>query len=216
MKSEAIDLPGHGERRKLSWLVSWRQYIEAVRYAAATFDTPPIVVGHSMGGGVIAGAAELAPGLFRALVYVSAFVPLHGESIAALAKTEPPNPNVRFRLSRGEVYFEPQDAASLFFHDCSQPEQWAALVQPQPIRPVGTAIRLSADRYGAIPRHYICCDNDRALSPAFQQRMIERTPMQSVSHMDCGHSPFLADPEGLADLLAGIRDGASPPVEPAG
>jgi len=206
VESSAIDLPGHGDRRRLSWLVRWQAYIEAVHAAVAACKVPPIVVGHSMGGGVVSGAAELAPEIFKALVYVAAFVPLDGESISDLAKTEPPARGLKPRLIRGEVYYEPDEAASLFFHDVNDAERWAALVQPQPIRPVRTAIHLTSERYGSVPRYYVACDRDRALSPAFQQRMISRTPMKQVFRMDSGHSPFLSDPDRLAAILAQIAD----------
>ncbi|MEG3126000.1 alpha/beta fold hydrolase [Sphingomonas sp. GB1N7] len=205
--SVALDLPGHGYRRRLSWMVRWRAYIDAVHDAVAQYDVPPIVVGHSMGGGVISGAAELAPELFGALVYIAAFVPLDGESISDLAKTEPPAPGLKPRLSRGEVYYEPDDASSLFFHDVPDAGSWGAMVQPQPIRPVRTPIRLTSGRYGSVPRYYVACNSDRALSPAFQQRMIDRTPMRRVFRMESGHSPFLSDPQRLAAILEEIIDG---------
>lgn len=204
IESVAIDLPGHGERRRLSWLIRWQAYIDAVRDAVAAFDVPPIVVGHSMGGGVIGGAAELAPELFRALVYVAAFVPLDGESIGGLAKQEAAAPGLKPRMTRGDVYFEHRDTAGLFFHDVPDADRWAAMVQPQPIRPTRTPIRVTPERYGSLPRFYVKCDLDRALSPSFQQRMIDRTPMRRVFRMNSGHSPFLSDPDRLAAILAEI------------
>lgn len=206
LESSAIDLPGHGDRRRSSWLVRWRDYIEAVHAAVAACKVPPIVVGHSMGGGVVSGAAELSPGSFKALVYVAAFVPIAGESISDLARAEPPARAPKPRLARGEVYYEPDDAASLFFHDVDDAGRWAAQVQPQPMRPARTAIRLTPERFGTVPRYYVACDRDRAISPAFQQRMIERTAMRQVFRMDSGHSPFLSNPDRLAAILAQIAD----------
>lgn len=206
IESVAIDLPGHGDRQRLSWLVRWRAYVDAVRAAVESCNVRPIIVGHSMGGGVISGTAELVPESIRALVYVAAFVPIDGESIADMAKSDPATPGLLPRLSRGEVYFKPNDAAALFFHDVADPDFWAAQVQPQPIRPVRTPIRLTPERFGSLPRYYVACDRDRAISPSSQQRMIERLPMRRVFRMESGHSPFLSDPDRLAAILAQIAD----------
>jgi pimeloyl-ACP methyl ester carboxylesterase len=51
----ALDLRGHGSspsRGRLS-TTRMRSYVADVAEAAATFDTPPVVVGHSMGGMVV-------------------------------------------------------------------------------------------------------------------------------------------------------------------
>jgi pimeloyl-ACP methyl ester carboxylesterase len=208
--SVAIELPGHGVKRGSSWLVSWRQYVEVVREALAGYEVPPMVVGHSMGGGVITDAAGSAPALFGALVYVAAFVPHPGESVAALAKSDRSGLRPKPRLLRGEVYVEPRDGEAHFFHDCPNPERWSALLQPEPIRPVGAKVAPVAEGFAAVPRHFILCEKDRALSPAFQQRMIDRTAMTSVHRMNCGHSPFISDPDQLAAILSGIRNSLAP------
>lgn len=205
IRSVAIDLPGHGARRRLPWLVRWRDYIEAVRDAAVEFDVPPIVVGHSMGGGVITGAAELEPDLFAALVYVAAFVPQQGESILALAKQDRPMPGLRAHPLRGEIQVPPDDAIRNFFHDCQAADHWAGLVQPQPFRPTRTGVQVTPERQSSIPRYYVNCRQDRAISSEFQLFMARRSAMRRIFEMDCGHSPFLAAPDRLAAILAEIR-----------
>jgi alpha-beta hydrolase superfamily lysophospholipase len=66
----ALDLRGHGDSEgRVKW-ASFSGYVDDVRQVAETFATPPVLVGHSMGGGVVqkylgrhraAGAVLLAP-----------------------------------------------------------------------------------------------------------------------------------------------------------
>lgn len=60
----ALDLPEHGEKftgvRQQRWL-SVRDYVTAVSDYAATLPTPPIVIGHSMGGFVVQKYLEQHP-----------------------------------------------------------------------------------------------------------------------------------------------------------
>jgi pimeloyl-ACP methyl ester carboxylesterase len=46
-----------------------------------------VLVGHSLGGQAMALMAELQPGLFRRLVYVSCLIPLPGQNVAQMMGT---------------------------------------------------------------------------------------------------------------------------------
>jgi pimeloyl-ACP methyl ester carboxylesterase len=61
-----------------------------------------------------------------------------------------------------------------------------------------------------VPRAYILCSEDRAISPAMQRRMLERVPCDPVVELACGHSPFLSQPDHLADTLVGIAAARTP------
>lgn len=204
LRSVAIDLPGHGARRRPSWLTTWRAYAKAVHDAAAEFATPPLVVGHSMGGGVMTAAAELAPERFAALVYVAAFVPQDGESIGALARRTPALPGLRPRPLHGDIVVTAEAGRETFFHDCPDSEDWTRRLQPQPLRPTLTPVRTTPQRAGSRKRYYVYCRHDRALPLEFQQAMVEKAPMRRTFEMTTGHSPFLANPAELAGILAQV------------
>jgi hypothetical protein len=55
-----------------------------------------------------------------------------------------------------------------------------------------------------VPRVYVACLRDRAISPAVQQRMYEARPCQRVLTLDTDHSPFYSAPEPLAAHLAAL------------
>lgn len=66
----AIDLTGHGdsERREAYDSMIWSQ--EVIEVAAALIDGPPILVGHSMGGGISLAAAAEYPDIVAALMVI--------------------------------------------------------------------------------------------------------------------------------------------------
>src|SRR4051812_36806981 len=68
-------------------LTSLAADVDATRQALAKQDGKTVLVGHSWGGVVITQAGDDAK--VSALVYVSAFAPDVGESLAALAKNGP-------------------------------------------------------------------------------------------------------------------------------
>jgi pimeloyl-ACP methyl ester carboxylesterase len=68
-------------------------------------------------------------------------------------------------------------------------------------------VRLSAARFGAVPRDYIECSADRAISLARQRRMQAVWPVERVRTLAAGHSPFLSAPAALAEALIGLAAG---------
>lgn len=65
----ALDLRGHGDSAgRVKW-ASFSGYVDDVREVAETFATPPVLVGHSMGGGVVQkymGRCRAAAGILLA------------------------------------------------------------------------------------------------------------------------------------------------------
>ena len=75
------------------------------------------------------------------------------------------------------------------------------LLEPEPNWPGFTPLRLSESRYGRVPKVYIECTQDRAVTPMLQRMMLRDTPCDRVFSMDTSHSPFFSQPDGLVDLL---------------
>src|SRR5688572_19586009 len=70
--ARAIDLPGHGQDRTPVAQITLDSYVGAV---LAAIDTPPILVGHSLGGITLTATAERAPERITRLVYLCAWLP---------------------------------------------------------------------------------------------------------------------------------------------
>ena len=61
---------------------------------------------------------------------------------------------------------------------------------------------MTPDRALQVPRRYIRCANDRTIPPEWQTTMTDDWPAAHVTTMQTSHSPFLADPVGLAAHLS--------------
>lgn len=89
------------------------------------------------------------------------------------------------------------------YHDCGDEitELANVLLQPEPNWPGFTALRLSREHYGRVPRVYIECLQDRAVSLKLQRQMLAETPCDAVFTLDSSHSPFFSQPQALARLM---------------
>jgi len=202
----AIDLPGHAPGSRAGWRISFRHYVDAVCGTARDMNPPIVLAGHSMGGMVITAAAEAHPELFSSLIYVTAFLPSDGDNLFDLASADEASITlsaVQFHRVRGNATIDPEKMKDVFYHDCEdrQIDTARKSLVPQPLCPVTTAVHPTEGRWGSIPRHYVFCTEDRAITHAYQKGMVERHPCEKTATLNCGHSPFFAKTEELADAL---------------
>jgi pimeloyl-ACP methyl ester carboxylesterase len=192
-------------------------YRQQVAQVVAAQAAPVVLVGHSFGGITIAGVAEAMPERIRTLVFVGAYLPQAGaadQSMAKLAEGDRWNGFTQQNFVVAKDYQTagvlPADVVALFCGDCSAADQARTardFHQLEPLKPAGTPVVLSAERYGRVPKVFVKTRRDRAISPQMQQQMIERTPVRRVVEIDSGHSPFLSQPAALAQaLLEAARD----------
>lgn len=204
-----LDLPGHGDDATPRDQVDMAAYVERVALWVRELDRPVELLGHSMGGAVITAVAEQIPAFLTGLTYLCAFMPRDGESLAQLG-AEDHESGLGGAMHRGPepgtVVVTEDCAREVFYHDCpsEQVEQAIARLVPQPVAPFGAPIHTTAENFGRVPRSYIVCRDDRAITASMQRRMIERMPCSPVIELATGHSPFYADPIALADALEAI------------
>ena len=206
--ARAIDLPGHGEDKTPYQDVTLDLYADAVLGA---LSEPAIVVGHSMGGYPITLAAERDPARFQNLVYLCAYVPKPGLSLSQMrmeAPYQPLLPAIRMTEDRKGWTADPDMIRDVFYHDC--PEGTVEYARDrlciQATQPTSVPVETGAN-YESVTRSYIRCANDRTIPPEYQVTMTEDWPQDRVFTMDCAHSPFFADPDGLARILDTIAKG---------
>jgi pimeloyl-ACP methyl ester carboxylesterase len=202
----APDLPGHGQDRTPIGDVTLKSYTDRVCQILDDDEDSVILVGHSMGGVVITQAAEYRPEKIRSLVYLTAVIPVNGQSLRQ-ATEEIRNPNF-IEAADDESYYSYKDEwiVDIFYGDCTEEDIAFAKSRlvPQAISPVVEPVRISERNYGSVPRAYIECLQDRILVPEFQKKMYTAVPCEPVLSLNASHSPFLSSPGMLAKHLLSL------------
>ena len=165
----------------------------------------PVLVGHSMGGLVIPLVAAHRP--IRRLVFLSAFIPVPGQSANEQRAAEPIDG--RFPLTTAEFTDLGDDvwmigaatATELFFYDASADlGAWATgRLRRQCYRVMSESSPLEA--WPDVPSSSIICRDDHALNPDWERAAArDRLDVRPIE-LAGGHSPFLTRPAELAAVL---------------
>lgn len=203
---QAPDLPGHGADTTPINRVSLNRYVQKVAdLVTSVEDDPALVVGHSMGGIVISQLAETCPESIQRLIYLCAFLPADGETLAQKNADDSSLLNDYKRVDREALCMklDPDHTLDIFYQDCDPDTAARATARlcDQPLAPLGTPLQLSRERFGSVPKDGIVCRQDRALTPALQRQMYSAGQCQQQFEIESGHSPFYSMPQSLAELL---------------
>jgi pimeloyl-ACP methyl ester carboxylesterase len=206
----AMDLPGHGRRAHERASASVTTYARAVADAMIQAGVARgIVVGHSMGGMVIAKVAELVPARVAHLVFLAAVVLHDGESLLGTQIPQPNRPLLEglARAGGGAVQYPAAMEAARWIGDLppGDPRVVDSLIHmtPQPLTPLTE--RLDLRRFWAmdVPRTYVRCLRDAAVPPARAAQYAARLGVTPVD-IDCAHSPMLSALDDLVKVLEKI------------
>lgn len=204
-QARALDLPGSGADETPLEAVTLAAYSAAIR---AHLTEPSVLVGHSAGGFAITQAAEDDPANIIRLVYLCAYLPQPGASLVDMRRASAEQPlqgALELDPARRAFRFRPQALAQNLYADCPPEVQDYAAPRLgwQALAPQETPVTFTG-RGATIPKSYVVCSEDRTIPPAHQRAMAAGLAPQDVCELPTGHSPFFADPEGLARLLAGL------------
>ena len=207
----AVDLPGNGHDDTPLAEVTLETYAEYLCGVLDAQDAPSVLVGHSLGGISISRTAELRPSKVAVLVYLTALMLQDGETFTPVKSLEPDEVrqaletrtswNIADDLSY--VVYKEELAQHRFYNDCSEEDvAWAkSMLVPQPVGPLVSTMRITDGNFGRVPRVYIECALDNAVSPETARAMYTALPCAEVIEMQTGHSPFMSAPEELARHL---------------
>ena len=185
-------------------------YAALVAEAVTQAGEQVILVGHSMGGLAITQAAELVPGHIAKLLYISGLLLRDGETLqsfleahADLGVDDLVLKNMKISDDGALATFPTAAAAPVFYHCCTPADAaWAAgQLRAQPTAVYATPLGISQSRFGRLPRAYVECSEDQAVSAAYQRQMLINTPCATRYALRADHSPFLSDVDGLMGCL---------------
>jgi pimeloyl-ACP methyl ester carboxylesterase len=180
--------------------ISLKDDVAATKRILAAQDGPAILVGHSYGGAVITEAGNDPK--VAGLVYITAFAPDRGESVATLIQNPPPGAPV-------PPILPPQDGY-LFLDRGKFPASFAADVNAEKAAfmadsqvPWGVEAlngKISEPAWKAKPSWYLIVTDDKMIPPDAQRSMSKRAG-STVVEVKGSHAIYVSQPEAVAALV---------------
>ncbi|MFL5620980.1 MAG: alpha/beta fold hydrolase [Gemmatimonadaceae bacterium] len=174
--------------------------VAATRRVIASLEGPVMLVGHSYGGAVITEAGNDPK--VTALVYIAAFAPDKGESVATLIKDPPPGAPVPPILppQDGFLMLDRTKFAASFAADVDA-ETAAFMAEsqvPWGLDALNGAVSQPAWR--SKPSWYLVATDDHMIPPPAQRLMAKRAGA-TVSEAAGSHAIYVSDPTSVTRLI---------------
>lgn len=208
-KAVAIDLPGMGRDKTPIEEVKMKTTVEKICQLIDSIEGKVILVGHSKNGIMISQATEYRSHKIEKLIYLAAYLIPNRKtqreySVMDTAGVLKPYVTMYEKLNAHTL--QPAIYKEGLYHDCDDyiTELAKLLLSHEPVESGITPLRLTEENFGAVPRYYIECTEDRAVTPFIQQKMYEETPCKKVFRMNTSHSPFFSRPEELTNIFCEI------------
>ena len=188
--------------------ISLSDDVAATKRVIASQDGPVILVGHSYGGAVITEAGT-DPKVAR-LVYIAAFAPDAGESVATLIANPVPGAPVPPILppADGFLLLDSTKFAASFAADVDA--DLAAFMAdaqvPWGLNALGGAI--SEPAWKTKPSWYLVATDDRMIPPPAQRLMSERAGA-TVVEVAGSHAIYVSQPRAVAALIESAATGTA-------
>ncbi|MTI32091.1 alpha/beta fold hydrolase [Xanthovirga aplysinae] len=205
----AIDLPGMGRDKTPIKEVRMKTTVEKICDLIDGIEGKVILVGHSKNGIMISQAAEYRPDKIEKLVYLAAYLIPNGKTQSEYSKQDiegvlkpyvTQHAHLNAHTLQEEIYKEG------LYADCDDDitELAKVLLSHEPVESGITPLQLTEENYGRVPRYYIECTKDKAVTPFIQRKMYTETPCENIYSMSTSHSPFFSKPVELVDILCEI------------
>jgi len=174
--------------------------VDVTRRALAVLGGPAVLVGHSYGGVVITEAGNHAN--VAALVYIAAFAPDQGESVASLIKNPPPGAPVPPILppQDGFLFLDKEKFPASFAADVNA-EDAAFMADSQvPWGVEALAGAVTEPAWKTRRSWYLVATDDRMIPPDAQRAMAERAG-STVVEVNGSHAVYVSQPKEVAHLI---------------
>lgn len=175
--------------------------VDTTRRVIAEQNGSVILVGHSYGGAVITEAGN-DPKVV-ALVYITAFAPDKGESVASLIKDPPPGAPVPPILppKDGFLFLDKEKFPASFAADVEK-EKAAFMADSQvPWGVEALSGTISEAAWRSKPSWYLVVTEDRMIPVAAQRLMSKRAGSTTVE-VGGSHAIYVSQPKAVAEIIA--------------
>jgi pimeloyl-ACP methyl ester carboxylesterase len=165
-----------------------------------------IVVGHSLAGLMLPVLASQIP--VRRIVFLAANVPVPGISYNEYMESQPDAIIISWdRVQHddlGRIVIPWDLAREAFYPDVEESLAREAFSHCLPTAPIGFAETCPVGAWPGVPSSYVLCQEDIVNGPAWARRVsLERLGGPAIE-LPGGHSPMLAGPARLAEVLNAI------------
>jgi hypothetical protein len=200
-RSVAVDLPAHDPAAGAA------EYAAAVGTAVAGAGSDVVLVGHSLAGLTLPVIASRRP--VRHLVYLAAMLPEPGRSVDERAAAG--DRQTRRGLGRhlvahadGSSSWKQAAAVGVLYPDSPSERAAAAAARLRPQHWRITAETTPLTAWPEVPSTYVLCIDDQVVDPDWARRAVPALLGVQPMELPGDHSPFLARPAELADLLVDL------------
>lgn len=165
-----------------------------------------VLVGHSYGGFVVRGVAARLRDKIAQVIYLDAFVPEHGEIVAAYAGDARAQ-EIRDSVARnGAATLPPLPAAAFGLSDPAQAAWVTRRMTPQPAKTYLQPLDLGAQRGHPPHPAYIACMAPKLDVFDATRARIMAAPDWRYVELQQGHDVMVSAPELLAQMLQELID----------
>jgi pimeloyl-ACP methyl ester carboxylesterase len=202
----AIDLPGMGRDKTPIQDVTMELAVTRICALIDSIDGKVILVGHSKNGVMISQAAEYRSDKIERLIYLAAYLVPNGKTQREYSLQDTQgvlkpyvikHDETNSTTLKSEIYKEG------LYHDCDDSivELAKVLLSHEPFVSGITPLKLTEKNFGQVPKTYIECTEDRAVTPFIQRLMYTETPCEKIYSLPTSHSPFFSRPNELCAIL---------------
>ena len=161
-----------------------------------------VLVGHSYGGYIISGVAEQIADSVSSIVFLDAFVPENGESLAAGA-SQPVKDALAAAKGKGEITLKPVPAS--VFRVNEKDRAWVdAKCTPQPIATMEETIKITGARDKIAKKSYIRAKGYPSVPFDAMQTKYKANAAWKSYEMTAGHDAMVDQPKELTDILTEV------------
>ena len=161
-----------------------------------------VLCGHSYGGMVVSGVAEQIGSAIGSIVFLDAFVPENGDSMADLTSGAVRD-NLKIAAERGDLGVPARSAAAFLVNEKDQ--AWVdAMCVPQPIGTMTEKMTLTGARERIGKKAYIRAS--AYPNPGFDTAYarVKADTSWRTYEVPCGHDVMVDMPERLAEILVEV------------